>query len=159
MQLTIDLLPSSCWKMNLRTVYSPSNWNKIRKYVYKRANYRCEVCGGRGKNHPVECHEEWGFDDESKILHLNNLVALCPSCHRVKHFGRSVSVGLYKPTISHLMKVNKMNGMEAKVYIEEAFRVYKERDTYDWKVDLTPVGKLIGEILNTPQVYKPPTKK
>ena len=54
-RLTIELVPSTCWFSNVRSNISKQDWDRLRKETYKKANYRCEICGGVGRNHPVEC--------------------------------------------------------------------------------------------------------
>ncbi len=43
-KLTIELVPSTSWYKNMRSI-SPKSWDLIRSSIYKRAKYRCEVCG------------------------------------------------------------------------------------------------------------------
>jgi hypothetical protein len=66
-RLTIELVPATCWFSNVRTVLSPRQWDALRSAVYAAAGWRCEVCGGRGKRHPVDCHKVWGYDDARRI--------------------------------------------------------------------------------------------
>ncbi|AKJ73572.1 hypothetical protein SP39_1 [Salmonella phage 39] len=84
------MVPKTAWFTNLRSHLSKSNWDVVRKKCYAKANYKCEICGGKGTKHPVECHEIWDFGN-GKIT-LKGLIALCPSCHEVKHIGWLVSV-------------------------------------------------------------------
>lgn len=58
-RLTIELVPKTCWFSNVRDRVSRQDWDRIRSQVYEQADRRCEVCGGRGSRHPVECHEVW----------------------------------------------------------------------------------------------------
>ena len=44
-KLTIELVPATCWQTNVRSVVKKSEWDKIRKRVYKEAGHKCEVCG------------------------------------------------------------------------------------------------------------------
>lgn len=87
MKLTIELVPSTSWFSNLRSLLSSEEWDKIRRGCYKNANYKCEICSGVGPKHPVECHETWEYDEKQGIQKLIGLIALCPSCHEVKHVG------------------------------------------------------------------------
>lgn len=57
--LQIELVPSTAFGENLRKLLTKTEWDKVRKAVYKRAGYKCEICGGKGEKHPVEAHEEW----------------------------------------------------------------------------------------------------
>lgn len=82
-RLTVELIPSTSWFTNVRSHLPTGEWDLVRRAVYRRARYRCEVCGGRGggpdgPNHPVECHEVWAYDDEHHVQRLERLVALCP---------------------------------------------------------------------------------
>lgn len=43
--LFVDLVPSSCWFTNVRSCISPTDWDRVRRMVYTRANNRCEACG------------------------------------------------------------------------------------------------------------------
>ncbi|TCG11264.1 HNH endonuclease [Mycoplasma todarodis] len=92
-KITIDwlllpkALPSSTHYKNPRVWMGKEKWDVIRKEVYKRAKYVCEVCGGKGRRHPVEAHELWAFNLEKKEQILIRFVALCPLCHRLQHMG------------------------------------------------------------------------
>lgn len=76
MKLTIELVPATSWGNNLRSRLPKKSWNAIRKRVYKEADFKCEICGGVGKRHPVECHEVWEYDDVNHIQSLVGFVAL-----------------------------------------------------------------------------------
>jgi hypothetical protein len=49
-------------------------WDRLRHQVTAEAGNRCEICGGRGRRWPVECHEVWHYDDTTKIQRLERLV-------------------------------------------------------------------------------------
>lgn len=134
--LTIELVPRGIWYKNLRSMLSHSNWDKLRKEVYKKANYRCEICGGRGDKWPVECHEIWNYDDNVHIQTLTGLIALCPLCHSVKHIGLSQIHGKYESARNHLMKVNEWNIEIANAYIVKAFAIWQRRSQHRWTCNL-----------------------
>lgn len=71
MKLTIELIPSTTWKINLRSILKPKAWDLLRKECYEKANYHCEICGeqgyfGKGKI-KVECHEIWSFNENNHV--------------------------------------------------------------------------------------------
>ena len=105
-QLTVELVPQTCWFSNVRDHVSKATWDLLRKRTYKQANYRCSVCGGRGPKWPVECHEIWHYDDQKKVQKLLGLTALCPSCHEVKHIGLAGVRGRCQQACEHLARVN-----------------------------------------------------
>ena len=135
--LTIELVPASQWGDNLRSLLPKAKWDTLRKQIYQRADYKCEICGGKGHKWPVECHEVWFYDEKRKTQTLTGLTALCPRCHEVKHIGRSMSVGKGDRAIRHLMKVNKWTRSDAQYYIEAIFEQWHQRNRFEWTVDLS----------------------
>ena len=138
--LTLDLVPRTTWWVNLRTILPKGEWDRIRRESYRKANYRCEICGGVGPAHPVECHELWEFDDKTRTQKLVGLISLCPACHQVKHFGLAQINGKTKEAIRHLMKVNNWSASKADQHIRESFDEWKIRCLTDWKVDISYTG-------------------
>jgi hypothetical protein len=135
--LTVELVPSTAWGKNLRSELAPKDWDKLRKQTYADAGHHCEVCGGQGRNHPVECHEIWQYDDRKRIQKLIRLIALCPDCHQVKHFGLAQIQGKEKQALAHLMKVNGWTEREAREHIRDAARLWNERSENEWTLDLS----------------------
>jgi hypothetical protein len=136
-KLTIELVPETSWYNNLRSILSKSSWDRLRWASYKKANNLCEICGGRGPKHPVECHEIWEYDNEKHIQKLSGMIALCPACHEVKHFGLARIKGREYFAKEHLMEINKWCQEDAEQYIEYAFETWQKRSRYLWKIDLT----------------------
>lgn len=141
-KLTIELIPSSSFFNNLRSLLEKEEWDKIRKACYKKANYKCEICGGKGPAHPVECHETWDYDEEKGIQKLLNVIALCPSCHQVKHIGLASINGKLDEAIAHFCKVNECTKEEAQKYISDIFDLWKKRSEKDWDLDVTLLEEL-----------------
>jgi len=137
LKLTIELIPSTAWFNNLRNMVGQKKWDDIRKKCYREANYRCEICGGTGNKWPVECHEKWEFVD-NKII-LKGFIALCPSCHEVKHIGLASVRGRFKHARTHFIRVNKVKPEVADQYIEQAFQLYKERSNEQWELCIDSV--------------------
>lgn len=136
-KLTIELVPSTCWFTNLRSELKQSQWDKLRRKTYRNAHYRCEICGGKGDTHPVECHEIWHYDDEKHIQKLEGLIALCPACHEVKHIGLAGIKGRSKEAAAHLAFVNGWDIAQAKKYINQSFQKWEERSQHEWQLDIT----------------------
>lgn len=134
-RLTIELVPSSSWFTNARSRLPEDEWDLVRRAVYKRARYRCEVCGGRGERHPVECHEVWAYDDEHHVQRLERLIALCPACHKVKHLGLASVNGQYDEALQHLAGVNGWALEQAQQYAQLTFAQWEQRSRHEWTVD------------------------
>ena len=136
MKLAIELVPSTAWYTNVRSNVSKEEWDIIRKKCYRLANYKCEVCGGKGDKWPVECHEIWHYDDKNKVQTLIGLISLCPNCHKTKHVGLAQIKGEEGVVIRQLMKVNGWTVTEAKSYINDAFYIWQDRSQYEWRLNV-----------------------
>jgi hypothetical protein len=138
--LTVDLIPSTSWWDNARSKLTKAEWDCLRKKTYKQAGYRCEICGAsglqQGAKWPVECHEIWNYDQDARVQKLVRLIALCPRCHQVKHFGRTQLLGKEKEALEHLMRVNQWPKEDAILHIKQAFLTWKERSQIDWALNL-----------------------
>lgn len=135
-RLTIELVPHASWGENLRSLVPRDLWDRLRRETYRAARYRCQVCGGRGPDHPVECHESWAYNDTRHVQTLVGLLALCPSCHRVKHYGRAEVYGYAEQAFAHLMAVNGWPAERAADYVDAALDVWELRSASTWQVDL-----------------------
>lgn len=137
-RLTIELVPQSSWYDNVRTNVSAEIWDMLRKKVYKAAEYKCEICGGKGEKHPVECHEIWSYDETARLQKLEGLIALCPDCHKVKHFGYTTAVRKEgQQAFYHLCKVNNWDIGYAQRYVKQCFADWERRSKLPWDVDIT----------------------
>jgi len=146
MKLEIELVPSSSWGDNLRDglKLKKSEWENLKRTCFEKAGGRCEICGGVGKKHPLECHEEWKYNDAKGEQKLVRLVALCPMCHRAKHIGHTLYVlggGVADAVLRHISKVNGQTSEEVMEMIVQAFGVHMERSSRAWKVDVSVIEK------------------
>jgi hypothetical protein len=68
----------------------PSDWDRRRRYVYKRDNYQCQRCGVTGGprgNHQLHAHHRVPVN-EGGSHDTRNLVTVCHSCHEKIHGHR-----------------------------------------------------------------------
>lgn len=137
MKLTIELVPKTCWFSNLRSNLDAADWTRLKRMTSAKAGARCEICGGRGPQWPVECHEIWRYDDISKIQTLAGLVALCPACHECKHIGLATVRGRVDQAVEHLARVNGISVQEATAYVDACFVKWEERSFFLWRLDLS----------------------
>ena len=136
-KLTVELVPKSCHFSNLRSNLSKKDWDLLRAKSYQQAGHRCEVCGGQGGRHPVECHEVWEYDDEAHRQVLVWLMALCPTCHKAKHMWLAREKGWAWLAERQLCRVNGWTEDEMTLYLEEAFAVYERRSAHEWELDIS----------------------
>ena len=146
MNLRIELVPRSSWGNNVRSMITAMEWDIVRHECYRRAGYECEICGGKGKKHPVECHEIWKYNKKTHIQKLVGLIALCPNCHTVKHLGRAEAVGILWLVVKHLKKINNWSEEKVYNYIDEVKADYIKKSKVNWTVDLGNLNKIIKKI-------------
>ena len=136
--LYVDLVPSTCWYSNVRSMLSKKDWNNIRKKIYERDDHKCVICSGTGHKHPVEAHERWGFDEDTNTQYLMRIESLCPDCHSATHYGLAQVLGTDKKAFARLKYVNDWNDEETEEHIDDAFFVWKQRSNIeDWKLDIS----------------------
>ncbi len=145
MKLEIELVPLTTWYSNLRTKISQGEWDKIRKQSYSDSNHRCAICGALSK---LNCHEKWEYDDDSHVQKLTGFIALCDSCHMIKHLGFAgiqADKGCLDMDglIEHFMKVNRVDRVMFDRHCKESFRMWTERSNHEWKTDLSQWSSLL----------------
>ena len=143
-KLTIELVPLTCWYANVRKLVTYSQWEVIKHVTRQAAHSICQICGGVGERWPVECHELWQYNDETHIQTLVGLIALCPMCHMVKHFGHTAIIGYVEAAEAHLAEVNGWDAKTTKDYIDNAFAEWQRRSQYKWQLDLSWLQKTFG---------------
>lgn len=144
-RLCIEAVPSSCWFSNVRSEVTKAQWDLIRFAVYAAAGNVCEICGGVGKAHAVECHEVWEYllDETQAGVHvppvqrLVRMVALCPACHEVKHFGLAQQRGRLVQALAHLAVVNGWPVELAGQHVQQQALLWQQRSLIRWALDLS----------------------
>ncbi len=135
-RLTVELVPKTSWCSSIRALVGDTTWDRIRRQVWRRADYRCEVCGGGGPEHPVECHEVWRYDDRTRVQTLVEMTALCPDCYQVKLLGLASARAKSAQARAHLARVNGWTLARVDAHIAEAFRLWAQRSHEPWIVNL-----------------------
>ncbi len=130
--LFVDLIPRTCWFSNARSCIAPRDWDRVRKFIYSRANNKCECCGS---DENIEAHERWKY--ENSVQTLMRLVALCRQCHRTTHIGKARLDGLGDKAKEHLQIVRKFDDVIAEEHIDNAFKIWSERNKIKWDLDLS----------------------
>jgi hypothetical protein len=131
LRLSIEPIPEGSWLASLANLLPPGQWDRIRRSVYQRASYRCQLCGKEGMLH---CHEVWQYNEETGIQWLRGFAALCRDCHDVKHILFNRDIARHKELINHFIAVNRISPEEAEAYLEAA-RQQQRFDRKDWKVN------------------------
>lgn len=162
-KLSIELVPEPLWKQSLHGTLKRSQWDKIRKAVYARQNYRCGICEAQGR---LLCHEIWQYDDARHVQTLTGFIAICDMCNNVKHLGRAGIIALegkldYAQVIAHYMRVNQCSRQDFESDKTDAFAQWKRRSQHqDWKIEIGDFTRLAEaaisqEIFNENEVNDP----
>ena len=75
-KLEINLIPKTSFFLNVRSEVSAAEWDRLRRNYYKQANHNCEICGGKGENHPVECHEVWEYEQKTQTQRVRKAIVI-----------------------------------------------------------------------------------
>lgn len=149
LKLTIELVPSTSWYKNFRTVLSPSEWRKIREKTLTKYRNKCGICGAtKGRKWRLHCHERWKYDDKRHIQKLIGFIPLCNLCHFTKHMGFA---GILETegwlgkneVVRHFTKINNCNRKVFEEHVKEAFEKWYERSQYEWQINFGRYKKLI----------------
>lgn len=145
MNLVIELVPRPLWGYNPRKLMGDTNWDIVRRETYKAYNYQCGICNAKGR---MEAHEIWEYDDDLFIQKLVGLIALCQSCHRIKHIGMSQATldnKILDQLGQHFITVNNCTVQEYNQHITEAFAKWRIRSLHtNWTLDWGPYQELIN---------------
>jgi len=146
-KLTIELVPSTSFYKNVRSILPIKEWDKLRKESYIKAKFKCQICGDVGTNqgykHKLECHEIWVYQ-KGGIQFLKELVSLCPKCHQVKHIGRTIAIGKGKQAFKHIANVNEWDLTTVEAYVGSCFQEHKERSKIKWELNLRVLTEILG---------------
>ena len=138
------MVPQSAWGKNLRAVLSSEEWGKVRRHAYDAAGRRCIVCGERGPEWPVEADEAWAYDDVANVQTLKGVIALCPACHLVRHWGKATITGQDGIAVEQMMRVNGWTRKQAEAAGDEGMRLWESRSQKRWQVDYSWVTRVHG---------------
>ncbi len=139
--LFVDLIPASCWFVNARSALSPIDWERVRLFVYARADHTCEICGVPAIKH-LEAHERWHYDEHALTQKLMRLIAICSDCHRSTHFGSATLRGEGESSFLHLKHVNGWDDETTEAHIADAFTLWRHRNQFTWALDLSILGNI-----------------
>lgn len=135
-KLNFELVPDGCWYSNLRSELPKKLWDIVRKDAYARANGKCMICGRPAKR--LEAHEKWSYDEKTAMQKLEDVIAVCHTCHSVIHIGRTQLMGEEDKAIAQFIRVNKCSYADYRKALGEAnARHRKLNEIPEWKLDIS----------------------
>ena len=131
-----DMLPTTSWEANLRSLLSEAEWDRLRKFCYQAAGNTCVACGSRGEPH-VEAHESWKFDEATGVQTRRGLLCLCPTCHKAKHLGFANRIGRLPQVLDRLKWLNDWDEATLKRELAKVEKRQEELSKRTWTLDLS----------------------
>lgn len=156
MRLTIELVPTPLWGMNVRSRITEAQWDRIRYQVYLDYNNSCGVCGRtKGtETKSLNCHEIWEYNDETHIQTLVGFIALCDLCHHMKHLGQLKRMLVENPgnylnlkeeVIANFPEINQCTKKGFEECRLKAIALHIIRSKHEWNQDISYAGKFLQE--------------
>jgi hypothetical protein len=138
--LFVDLVPRSCWFTNVRSCVSPTDWERLRRPILRRAGHCCEICGDaedRAVGRRLDVHERWHYNNDTGVQTLRRLLCLCSPCHLSTHLGYANVTGRVEQALAHLRRVNGWDDSATLGHVYAAEQQWIERSARTWTLDLT----------------------
>jgi hypothetical protein len=148
-KIETELVPMAMHGINVRSRVDYKTWMKIAHkshYLnmvrFKLPQHACEVCKSNGYKqgfeHPLEAHEEWSFDHDTRTQKLTRIRSLCPLCHKAVHIGLADKQGYGERVRKHMARVNGWTADQVEAHIAQAKDTVRAMNQMgQYKLDLT----------------------
>lgn len=113
----------------------------MQTHAYDTAGRRCIVCDGKGPKWPVEADEAWDLDDRTGTQTLKGVIALCPDCHLVRHWGQATISDRAEVALSQMMRVNRWSRAQAEAAGRDGMDLWRTRSRRHWTIDYSWVTR------------------
>lgn len=166
--LRMEIVPQTCWYFNLRKLFTVTKWGEVRNIAYAEYFYTCPFCKEKFwdtsyneftdeiKNPTgggLHAHEIWVYDDDNHVQSLEGIVALCPTCHNIKHMFRTLKMVEegnehihYDDIVKQFCEVNSISPDEYEKILEFEMTLFYERSKHEWVCD---IGSYLSYVKNT----------
>ena len=120
-------------------------WSQIRKNILERDQLRCQICGIQGDSASLHVHHKVPFRTFSSPLEANraeNLITLCPTCHRIAEQNVKIRSGLggLGYLFSHIAPLHLMCDTSDMGYFIDPISKYNEKMPMLFLYDEFPGG-------------------
>jgi hypothetical protein len=155
LRLKICMVPQPLFGRNLRSVLTELAWKRLRRQKLAEAEGKCQICGAIVKEERnLHIHEEWSYDERSRVATLTGLRVICQRCHACVHFDLTVTLarqGKIDPqqvqkVIDHFCSVNEV---DISVFTEHRHHAQSEwtrrSKCNNWSIDLGRFTPAVGK--------------
>jgi len=151
LRLFIDLRPINP-ASSIKNVVHFKDWERLKKFIFERNNYKCECCLNKTEPEDIEAHEYYDYSthdgkkatettperlryasptrgkSKNPTLTLKRIIAICKRCHEATHYGLAKIKQREHIAKAQLKNINKIDEKQANKHIKEAFELWKEKD-------------------------------
>ena len=132
LRLAIEPIPYSSRRASLANLLPHSQWDNIRRYVYRRARYHCKICGREGR---MYCHETWEFNEQTGHQYLMGFECLCHLCHKTKHYFFAHNNQERSILFQHFLNVNRVTKQQAVDHLMNINMRQQRLNQKEWTVN------------------------
>jgi hypothetical protein len=137
-KLSIELVPKLAHFQNARAALTRAQWDHVKAATASAAAGVCEICG--------PCERVEAQTPTTGVQYLVRTLALCPWCHRAKHWGHTEGTGLLVPTRRHILRVNNWSDAELEVHIRQAWREWARLSKFQWFLDISVLDPVVAGV-------------
>jgi len=130
--LAIEPMPYSSRRASLANLLPRSQWDSIRRYVYRRARYHCKICGREGR---MYCHEIWEFNEQTGYQYLMGFECLCQLCHKTKHYFFARGGQEQAILFQHFLTVNRVTRQQGIDHLMNVYQRQQRLNEREWIIN------------------------
>lgn len=126
-------------------------WNEIRMSEFKKRNNTCMCCNQPFDNSVTErkpeLHEEWTFNDKTRVQAARKLYSLCAECHQIAHINRHKNdKKMFDYLFKKYIEYNNIEEYEAKEDLDFAFKEKERRKGMKYILNMTVCAQYLNDI-------------
>ena len=132
LRLSVQAIPAASRRASLANLMVRPEWDKLRRSVYRRARYHCQICGREGR---LYCHELWQCNETTGYQWLMGFEALCQDCHDVRHLFFVRSGRERARLFGHFLTVNRVTREQGIGHLAAVYRQQQKLNQREWIVN------------------------
>lgn len=132
LRLAVEPIPAGSRRASLANLMPRGQWDHLRRSVYRKARYRCQICGREGR---LYCHEIWQYNEETAYQFLRGFEALCRDCHDTRHLFFISDARRRAILFRHFLTVNRVTREQGIQHLVDVYRQQQKLNQRKWIVN------------------------
>ena len=132
LRLAVESIPYGSRRASLANLMPRAQWDRLRRSIYRKAHYRCQICGREGR---MYCHEIWQYNDATSHQFLRGFEALCRDCHDTKHLFFIRSNWRRAVLFRRFLTVNRVSREKGIQHLVDVYRQQQKLNRKQWVVN------------------------